>query len=182
MDHRVYWVHILKSELLKMRLHSLLIFLMEFSVLIWCAYSRKNRTQFREPDNNVIFERIEYQVLDRNVVVDDWLDIRSIAPNVIRLNGSATLVHPLNEIWGRGVLYYRYATYQKFLIDYKGEGCRIMNGILNGDSTNPFTKYVLENYYPLLWDDGFYTNFNYTCPVSGTMYGWHEGLNMSKLT
>lgn len=160
----------------EMRYLIVLIFLLGLSLTVQGASPRRRvkvnaNKNNEEPRNNIILEKVEYRVLNRSVASNDWLEIKPIAPNVYRLNFTTDLLQQSNEGWVRGVLYHKYTTYQKFLIDYKLEGCSLMNALLNDNSTNPFAQYIIENIYEFYFDDGYETNFNFKCPLyPGTYY------------
>lgn len=166
---------------------------MKFATLYLCAFlcalvrsrearPRKVRVQ-EEPTNNIFFEKIEYRILDRSVISKDWIDIRPIAPNVYRVNATVEVAQTINESWASVTLYYKYTTYQKFLISFKHEGCSLLNALLDDNSTSPFKKIILDNTAQFIWDFGYETNFQYKCPVEpDELYAWHEGINVSRFS
>lgn len=118
-----------------------------------------------KPTNNILFEKVQYRIHDRSVVSHDWLEFRPIAPNVYHFNATVILAKQLNESWTRGILNYKYNTYQRFLVDYKAEGCAILDSLFNGNSTDPFAQIVMDNFYEFFFDSGYDSNVQLKCPV-----------------
>lgn len=148
---------------------ALLVVLLSCAVSIWSARRRK---VIETPTNNILFEKVEYRVLNRSVISHDWLEIKPLAPNVVRLNASMCVTKEAKEVWGRGVMYYKYNTYEKFLIDYKYEGCSFINHFLNDSQSNPFYGVIMENVYEFFFDSEYETNFQFKCPIPpGVIYG-----------
>lgn len=47
--------------------------------------------------NNIIFERYEYENFIKSLIVENWVEFRAIAWNVLKVNISGTLTQPVNE-------------------------------------------------------------------------------------
>lgn len=152
--------------------------------LVCCHGPRRRKVRVREePKNNLFFEKFKYTVLDRSLIPKDWIDIRPIAPNVYRLNTTITVAQTLNELWYSGVLYYKYNTYQKYLIGFKYEMCALMDAILDGNDANPYTKIIMDNTAQFMWDSDMETKLQYKCPIEpGELYVRHKSLNASRFS
>lgn len=128
-----------------------------------------------EPVNNNIFEKVEYEVFNKTLIKDFRLEWRPLASNVFRYNVSVEITEHLNELWYNYRLFYKYTTYQKFLIDMNMDVC----GILNKTTNNPLTKVLLANYMREIQTDGYHMNFKPECPFYGYLEAWSTGSNSS---
>lgn len=138
-QHR-YSVSICSLNMCKFRMRTIL-----FTAIIWTLFqtiSPLRNTPWiftqKQPANNIIFERFEYENLNKSLFIENWVVIRQTSWNVLKINISVTLTHPINEAWLHGVLFYKYNTYQKFLIDVTHEAC----SFLNGTNDNPVGQYM----------------------------------------
>lgn len=142
------------------------------------ALKVKNRsliyTNQQQTTNNVIFEKMEYEIYNKSLFVENWVDVRPVAWNVVKANASANLTQPINELWIHFILFRKYNTYKKFLIDVKFEGC----GFLNGTVNDPVGQYIMENY--LRMQDNVQMNFKLQCPISGMLTASTQHLNVSE--
>lgn len=126
--------------------------------------------------NNVIFEKMEYQIFNKTLIKDGVVKWKKVAYNTVIFNASMTITEPLNEIWVHSVLYYKYRQYQKYLIDIWVEYCRSII-----DPTNhPIAQVILNNFFSL--NDNFYINFDLKCPITGAMeFRSIRSFNVSKI-
>lgn len=130
---------------------------------------------FPGKDNKVLFEKVEVPVMDKELMPMFYFNMRPIAPNVFKMNLTVDLTQPLNKTWVGIVLYYKYNTYQKYLIDIWDEGCKY----LNAGTHSPLADVLIFN--ALKFDFKF--NFELRCPaVSGKYSVTHEHLNVSQAT
>lgn len=126
--------------------------------------------------NNVIFEKMEYQIFNKTLIKDGIIEWKKVAYNTIEFNASMTITEPLNEIWVRSVVFYKYHFYEKYLIDIWVEYCRSIIDPAN----HPIVKVILNNFYALR--DYFYINFALKCPISGEMkFRTIRSYNVSKI-
>lgn len=144
--------------------------------MVLITSAAKNRHLFKPIPNNVIFEKIDYQVYNKTLVIEDKFFIKPVAPNIYRVNGSFTLTRPVYECWIRLILNYKYNAYQKYLIDQSGELC----SLLNFTTSNPVAQLALDNF--LLMQKDIEMNFKLECPIKGHIWAASAGFNMSKLT
>lgn len=128
-------------------------------------------THSEKNENNVLLERIEYQLKDQSLYSYNNVVFKAIAHNVYRINITSTFTRPINELYVHFVLYYKYTTYRKFLIDIWEDGCAFLNSSL----TAPVARLAVENTINL----GVKMNFKLECPFSGTLIFVHDGLNFS---
>lgn len=134
-------------------------------------------------ENNIIFEKLEYKMYDENLVKMNYYEFKSIAHNVLRVNGSLTILKPFDEIWIRGVLYYKYTLYQKFLVDVEIELCHLLRNE-NLLFAFPFFKLATDNFMPLfedILDSDLDMDFEVKCPFNGTVSAYLPHLNVSKI-
>lgn len=129
-----------------------------------------------EPTNNILFEKLESEFYNRNVVYDEPPLIRPIAPNVFKMNLTMVTKRIFNEVWLQMVFFYKYNTYQKFPIATKAELC----GVLNGTIANPVGQIFLENFLKLEKD--LKLSFKLQCPLTGTLSFTAEHFNFSHFT
>lgn len=135
----------------------------------------KPKRKTTEPTNNIILEKFEFEVYNKTLLKDVFLDLRPIARNVHTINISSEITEPLNETWFRCKLFYKYQTYQKFFGDAFFDGCRI----LNKTTFNPVADILLKNTMRALQMDGVRMSFKMQCPFYGRFDLWHPGLNFS---
>lgn len=127
----------------------------------------------KPPENNILYEHGEIIVLDQNQISFAKMEFRPIAPNMYKHNMTIVLKRPITNLWVNYVLYHKYTTYQKYLIDIWEDIC----GFWNGTAKSPVSSIVLENSTPL----GFKYNFPFKCPIVGTMQVLHDGFNASTI-
>lgn len=125
-----------------------------------------------EPENNIIFERLEYHIHNKKLIRENWVLVKPIAPNVINLNISVTVTQQINYGWLRTTFYHKYNTYKKFLIDVSFEAC----GFLDGTVGNPVGQVLLNNFVHIE------RNFELRCPFEGLLIAGNDHLNVSKIT
>lgn len=151
-------------------------------MLIICAdhksFARKalnhRRTHQEEPKNNILFERHVFELFDKKLFSLFYTEFRPVARNVLRVNITTVLTGALTDFWGRGTLYKKYNTYQKYLIDVRDDFCEFFK---LGDSTKPLTKILLDNFGRLLHFD-----YQFHCPFGpGLLTGWSKGVNFSDI-
>lgn len=136
--------------------------------------SRKNSNE--EPKNNVIFERLEYQVLNRTLIKERYVEVRLIARNVIKVNASVELTEPVNRFWLHATLFYKYTIYQKYLIEVHDEVCQYLNVSV------PFNALAqLAAWNVLEFIDDTNIEFEIVCPFNGVLTVSNDGLNLSRL-
>lgn len=82
--------------------------------------------------------------------------VRPVARETFSVQSRAHLIRPINEIQANVRLYYRYNTYQKFLIDRWEDVC----GYLSGKKPSLMIDVVSDYFYK-------YSNMNHTCPFEG---------------
>lgn len=144
-------------------------------IALSCAY-----VDSKEIDNNVIFEKFEYQIFNHSLVKVNYLEIKPVGHNVLRANGSYSILQPLNDVWLRGTLYYKYVRYQKFLVNLEFNVCDLFANMFN----MPFTKLIIDNLVAL-YDDiselEFDLDYELKCPLNGTASAYHPHFNMSKI-
>lgn len=126
--------------------------------------------------NNVIFEKMEYQIFNKTLIKDGIIKSKKVAYNTLVFNASMTLTEPLSEIWIHTVLYYKYRKYEKYLIDLWIEYCRSMINPAN----HPFGQLVFNNFLSLR--DHFNISFDLQCPLSCEMkFSTIRRFNVSQL-
>lgn len=132
-------------------------------------------TNQKQPANNVILERVEFENFNKSLIKLHVFIVRPITWNVFKINVSVTLTDPVNELWAHGILFRKYNTYKKFLIDITFDVC----GFFNGTASNPVAQYIMENYLRL--KENFKMNFNLQCPFSGAISVISDHFNSSEL-
>ncbi len=126
--------------------------------------------------NNIIFEKMEYQIFNKTLIKDGIIKWKKVAYNTVVFNASMTLTEPLNEVWVHSVLYYKWRQYQKYLIDIWVEYCRSMVNPNN----HPIVNVILNNFF--LLREHFFINFDLKCPISGEMqFRTIRKFNVSKI-
>lgn len=133
----------------------------------------------KEPDNNIIFEKFEYRMINESITKMNYHKITPIAHNVIRANTSFTVLLPLKRMWVRTALYYKYTRYQKFLIDFNIEVCHLLS---NEVFEHPLSKLALENFIIFIEDFDFELDLELKCPLSGTISFCFPRFNISKIS
>lgn len=128
------------------------------------------------PENNVIFEKALFEVLDESFGKVHWVSHRPIAPNVLNVNISFSVFEPVNEFWVRGILYYKYTTYQKFLVDVTIEICAFLNGTIG----NSVGDIIMQNYFK--YKKNIHLSYKMLCPFNGTLNTIISPMNVSELT
>lgn len=127
--------------------------------------------------NNVIFEKMEYQIFNKTLIKDGIIKWKKVAYNALIFNASMTLTEPVKEIWVHTVLYYKYRQYQKYLIDLWVEYCRSVTD----PAHHPFGQVVYNNF--LLLRDYYNISFDIQCPLSGELkFSTRRTLNVSSVT
>lgn len=143
------------------------------AILIISIFSIVAAKKSGSDDNNILFEKLEYRVLDHEFVTYCELAFRPVAHNVYMFNYTFVLSRPMKTGWVHFVLYHKYNTYTKFLIDLWEDYCAFWDGA-NG---HPLSILLKENVLRL----GVKYNFPWHCPLSGTLNMRHDGLNASHI-
>lgn len=120
--------------------------------------------------NILLFEKVEYQILNESTFSYHLVEFRSIAYNVIRFNVTFTLTKPINRVWLHFVLYRKYMRYQKYLINLWEDACTFFDG----SKISPMTKVIFWNLQRLG------AQVKYKCPFSNELMIAHSGLNISQ--
>lgn len=111
--------------------------------------------------NNSLFENISFQ----------W---RVVAPNTISLNLTAhRLLHEMNHGYIHIVLFHRYATWQKYLIDVWEDMCDVLDIRV---TKAPVFSFIYNNFKQ-------YTNIQHPCPfrMNESYYIVANRFNFSKM-
>lgn len=124
-------------------------------------------------ENNIILEKVEFKAVEFDLFKHQYYDFRLKARNVYSYNYTAVLSRPMKTGWWHVVLYYRYNTYTKFLVDRWENFCEFWEGA----SDSPLAELLVENVNRL----GVKTNFEWHCPLSGTITIHHDNLNVSHI-
>jgi len=111
--------------------------------------------------NNVIFEKVTYKVYNQTLLTNGIIKWKKVAYNVVQGCANLTITEPLNEIWVRLELYYKYRVYQKHLIDSWFEVC----AMFKDPAKNPLTDKLFEYLYSVI--DDIYMDFDFHCPLFG---------------
>lgn len=138
------------------------------AIIIFFAVDSKRQ---QKPENNAIMEKMTYEVFDKDLVESVHLEYRPLALNTHKLNVTVVLARPVETLWLRFRLYYKYTYYQKYLIDVREDACAFFRGIEN----SPVAKILMENYNRM----GVQFNFKLQCPLSGTLMAWNDRINSS---
>lgn len=133
----------------------------------------KSRRPVTEPKNNVIFEKFEYKVINTTLIDVHYVDFRPIQRNIIKINCSLTLTVPIDQLFLHITLYYKYNTYQKYLIHQIGELCAFSRG----EYLNPLGRLFREN----IMEMEMKFDFMMQCPYYGTLQIFHGGVNFSQV-
>lgn len=166
-----HYASIFAGSQIKMKITSVTTLLGNFIVLAVEANSI-----FDSIPNNIIFEKMEYQILNKTLIKNGVVKWKKVRYNTVVFNASMTLTEPLNEIWVHSVLYYKYRQYQKYLIDIWVEYCRS----IADPSSHPIINIVLNNFFALR--EHFFINFDLKCPLSGEIeFRTIRSFNVSKI-
>lgn len=141
-------------------------------ILIAITTIRVNEGRKEQATNNIILEKVEPKLLNTSLMSYVKWEFRPIAPNVFRHNMTFVLPQPLHTGWIHFDLYYKYKTYNKFLIDFWENFC----GFWDGKGGSPLSALAYEN----ILRAGHKLNFKLQCPLSGTLMVINERLNMSE--
>lgn len=133
----------------------------------------------KEADNNIIFEKYEYRILNETMARMNHHKITLIAHNVVRWNTSVSILLPLTNIWIRTALYYKYTRYQKFLIDLNIEICHLLNGNI---FEHPLATLVLQNLIVFFGQIDLDVDCELRCPLNGTFSFYAARFNISRIT
>lgn len=123
-------------------------------------------------ENNILLEKVLYQVHDKSLFSYHYIDWKPVAPNVYRHNMTFILTKQLNEGWVHFVMYYKYTTYSRFLINIWEDFC----GFWSGSGGSPLCALAMENVMRI----GVNFSFKLQCPLTGKLMITHNRLNMSK--
>lgn len=123
-------------------------------------------------DNNVLFDHIEC-VVNKDFISEYKCEMRPVAPNVFKMNGTVVLKRPFDNIWVHFQAYYRYSHYQKF-IDHWEDVCDFFKSI----NKAPMLKMLFDTFL----HNKVHFNFELQCPVKGTAIVYHPNANMSHFT
>lgn len=123
-------------------------------------------------ENNVLLEKVTYHVYDESLFSYHFIEWKPVARNVYRHNMTFILTRPLNEGWVHFAMYYKYTTYNKFLINLWEDFC----GFWRGSGGSPLSSLALENAMRI----GVNFSFKLQCPLTGKIMMTHSGLNMSQ--
>lgn len=123
-------------------------------------------------ENNILLEKVMYQVYDKSLISYHFIEWKPVAPNVYRHNMTLILTRPLREGWVHFDMYYKYTTYNRFLINLWEDFC----GFWRGSGGSPLSSLALENAMRI----GVNFSFKLQCPLTGKIMMTHNGLNMSK--
>lgn len=142
------------------------------TLLITVALFALPRASSSTPNpNNILFERFEFQIVNQSAFKYYDVQMKTIAPNILKYNLTGIYYHEVTELWMHFILYYKYKTYQKFLIDLWENVCESLNSKLLA----PVFKLALDNIREL----GVHINFKWKCPFPLRINIYHPGLNMS---
>lgn len=121
----------------------------------------------------MLFRRWEYKLLDESFVRDFVFDWRPVGRNTIRMNVSAVLLKQWDRVDTHIVLYHRYATWQRYLVNVWEDFCNVF-----GASKLSPIGYILHNNF------NKYTNIRHPCPyrVNETVWLRTSAYNFSSLT
>lgn len=149
-------------------------------VCIWHANTATHRSKQwqnpkEEPKNNILYEKYEYEVYDSKTVAWHYVEVKPIARNVLKINVTMEVNEPLTDIWVHAILYKKYTTYQKYLINIREDLCRIFHSLSNA---SPYTAVVMENVLRLVQ-----ANVPLKCPFKpGKLAAWADRLNASEIS
>lgn len=138
----------------------------------------KKKRPIDEPKNNVQFEKFDYEIVNSTWIDVHFMDFRPIKRNIVKINCSITLTQPVNQMFLHIFLYYKYNTYQKFLIHQIGEICAFSRG----EYLNPLGKIFHDNFIKPMAGGGFELSYKLQCPYYGDLNIYHGGVNLTQLT
>lgn len=133
------------------------------------------RIKQEEPTNNILFEKLEYEMFKKDVISDELVFLRPIAPNVYKGNITLLAKRVFNELWFQINFYYKYNTYQKFPIATKVEFCAFFNGA----AANPVFQMLVNTLLNL--EKELKLGFKLQCPLTGTISVTAEHFNFSHI-
>lgn len=128
---------------------------------------------FAKQKNDLIFRRWESKVLDHSYFEHFTFNWRPVAPNTIILNITAhRLLRDIHHLDVHFVLFHRYATWQKFLVDVWENACDAIAGRV---AKAPVFSIVYNNFKA-------YTNILHPCPfrVNETVYVASDRINFNR--
>lgn len=126
---------------------------------------------FVKPRNNLQHEKALIKVFNKTVIPFALYELKPIAPNVFKLNVTIKLAKPINSLWAEFTLYYKYKTYQRYLVHLKEDIC----AFLEGSETFPIVKLLIESILRL--DVQF--NVPLKCPFPDLFIATSDAYNMS---
>lgn len=129
-----------------------------------------------QPPNNILFEKMEYKILNETLISYQKFQVKPIASNVYDVNITGTLIQPINTLWFRYVLHRKYMRYQKYLIDIWEDTCAFFDG--NLFSAYQISQIGFRNFEKL----NVKFNCELKCPFAGTVMLTSSKLNMSKFS
>lgn len=113
--------------------------------------------------NNLLFEKVEYQIFNKTLIKDPKLKWKTVAPNVVIFNASVTITEPIKEIWVHIVLYYKWREYRQYLVNLWIEYCSHMDT----PAKHPLAQKIFDNFLNVR--DHFDLNFDVHCPFFGNL-------------
>lgn len=140
------------------------------AVILFSAASSRRQ---QKPENNVIFEKITYDLFDETLIDNGTFEFRAVGRNTHKINVTIALARPAESWWLRFRLYYKYTHYQKYLIDIREDACAYLSGA--HPDRFPLLKIINRNFLRM----GTQFNFNHSCPLTGTLRAWNDRINTS---
>lgn len=129
--------------------------------------------------NHVIFEKFEYQIFNKTLLKDVKFQWKMVAYNTITYNWTVTVTEPIDKLWIHVVLYYKYRTYQKYLVDVWVNVCA---GFKNIEKFNSPVGKLLWDWYQK-YRGNIIHNFKFRCPLFGNLESrLSRGFNISQIT
>lgn len=126
--------------------------------------------------NNLILEKITYQVFNKTLLKDASIKWKTVAYNMMTYHAEMNVTSPITEFWVNLKLYYKYRRYEKYLVNMWVEYC---NAVKDPEK-NPVSKFTYDNY--LKSRDKVNMNFDIKCPFYGKLLAeTREPMNMSQL-
>lgn len=120
-------------------------------------------------ENNILFERVECNV-NSKYISEYKCEMRPVAPNVFKINGTFALTEPINNLWVHFQTFYRYSHYQKFA-DVWEDGCGFLR--------NMNEARVLKAIFDSINSHNLQINFELQCPFKGVLKAYHPHANIS---
>lgn len=133
----------------------------------------RSKSSAKPPENNILFEKVESQIIDKKICSFYIAEFRPIGHNLYKFNTTMTLVHPIDDVEVHFELYHKYNRYEKFLINLWEDGC--LHG--SGTFTSPMDKLIMDNIKRL----GFEMTSDMRCPLHGTLSTTVDRFNASHL-